>query len=143
MPEKTMKEQKKKYGFRLWPDINQIVEDHKYITGNDRSAFVTEAIKRYSAEIDGEKSLDVLCDRISKIVSAEADGHSNRMAHMLFKIAVELSMQNYLLSAGYVNLDDAEIRFIRNKAKETVRKTYGYVSFEKALQEERALSCGE
>lgn len=143
MPGENPKEQKKKYGFRLWSDINQLVEKHKYVTGHDRSAFVTEAIKRYCAEIDGEKSLDVLCDRIGKIVSAEADCHSNRMAHMLFKIAVELSMQNYLLSAGYVNLDDAEIRFIRNKAKEAVRKAYGYISFEKALQEERALSDGE
>lgn len=143
MPGETAKEHKKKYGFRLWPEVSQLVEDHKYITGNDRSAFVTEAIKRYSAEIDGEKSLDVLCDRIGKIVSAEAEGHSNRMAHMLFKIAVELSMQNYLLSAGYVNLDDSEIQFIRNKAKDAVRKTYGYVSFEKALQEERVLSSGD
>ena len=34
----------------------------------------------------------------------------NRICHAMFKIAVELGMHNYLLAAGYVELDDEEIR---------------------------------
>ena len=44
--------------------------------------------------------------------------------------------------ACYVDLDDNEMRYIRNKALDTVRKSHGFFSFEKALEEERALSEG-
>lgn len=142
MPEKTASVKKRKYGFMLQADVNQMIEDHKYLKNDDRSAFVTEAIRRYSAELDGERNLDVLCDRMYKIVSAEVDCQSNRMANILFKIAVELAILNYMIGAGYVNLDDDEMRYIRNKAINTVRKSHGFFSFEKALEEERALSTG-
>ena len=142
MPEKTASVKKRKYGFMLQADVNQMIEDHKYLKNDDRSAFVTEAIRRYSAELDGERNLDVLCDRMYKIISAEVDCQSNRMANILFKIAVELAIMNYMICAGYVNLDDDEMRYIRNKAINTVRKSHGFFSFEKALEEERALSTG-
>lgn len=142
MPEKTASVKKRKYGFMLQADVNQMIEDHKYLKNDDRSAFVTEAIRRYSAELDGERNLDVLCDRMYKIISAEVDCQSNRMANILFKIAVELAILNYMIGAGYVNLDDDEMRYIRNKAINTVRKSHGFFSFEKALEEERALSTG-
>ncbi len=143
MAEYKSKEPKVKYGFRLLPETNQLIEDHKYMTNGDRSAFVTEAVRRYCAEIDGERSLDVLCERMYKIISAEAEGHASRMAHLLFKIAVELAIQNHMLAAGYVDLSDSEMRYIRNKAIETVRKSHGFLLFEKALAEERTLSSGD
>ena len=142
MPQNSASAKKTKYGFMLRRDINQMIEDHKHLKNDDRSAFVTEAIRRYCAELDGERNLDVLCDRMYKIISAEADSQSNRMANILFKIAVELAILNYMISAGYVNLDDDEMRYIRNKAINTVRKSHGFLSFEKALEEERTLSAG-
>ena len=140
MAEYKPKEQKTKYGFRLLPETNQFIEDHKYMTNGDRSAFVSEAVRRYCAEIDGERSLDVLCERMYKIISAEAESHSSRMAHLLFKIAVELAIHNHLLAAGYADLTDSEMRHIRNRAIETVRKSHGFLLFERALAEERSLS---
>lgn len=142
MPQKSASVKKIKYGFMLQADVNQMIEDHKYLKDDDRSAFVTEAVRRYCAELDGERNLDVLCDRMYKIVSAEADCQSNRMANMLFKIAVELAILNYMIGAGYVNLDDDEMRYIRSKAINTVRKSHGFFSFEKALEEERTFSAG-
>ena len=120
-----------------------LIESHKYVTDGCEVEFVAEAIQNYCADIDGEKNLDLLCDRMYKVVSAEADSHSNRMANLLFKIAVELAILNYMISAGYVNLDDEEMRYIRNKAINTVRKSHGFLSFEKALEEERTLSAGD
>ena len=142
MPQNSASAKKTKYGFMLRPDINQMIEDHKHLKNDDRSAFVTEAIRRYCAELDGERYLDVLCDRMYKIISAEADSQANRMAALLFKIAVELTIQNYMLGAGYVNLDDEEMRYIRNKAINAARKSHGFISFEKAVEEERRLGSG-
>lgn len=138
MPEQKEKLTKAKYGFWLREDVNQLIEDHKHIRGNDRSAFITDAVRAYCAELDGERNLDVLCNRMYKIISAEADCHSNRMATLLFKIAVELAILNHMISAGYINLTEQEMRYIRNKAITSVRKSHGFISFEQALDDERA-----
>ena len=46
-------------------------------------------------------------------------------------------MHNYLLAAGYVELDDEEIRNVRNRSIDRVRRTHGYITFEDAVEEER------
>lgn len=139
MGEKVKDAQKMKYGFWLRSDVNQLIEDHKHLKNDDRSAFVTEAIRRYCAELDGERNLDVLCDRMYKIISAEADAHSNRIASLVFKIAVEMAIQNKLLSAGYVALTEEEMRFIRNEAINTVRRSHGFFSIEEAIKDEKRM----
>ena len=138
MTQEKTKTQKTKYGFHLLPEIDQFIESHKYVTNGDRSAFVSRAVQHYCAEIDGARNLDVLCDRMYKIISAEIDSQSNRLANILFKIAVEMAIQNNMLAAGYVNLTDQEMRWIRNSCLDKVRRSHGFISFEKALAEEKA-----
>ena len=120
--------------------IAELIESHKYVTNGCEIDFVSEAIRNHCADIDGEKSVDVMCERMAKLYRAEINNHSNRMAHLMFKMAVELAIQNHLLAAGYVDLTDSEMRHIRNRAIETVRKSHGFLLFERALAEERSLS---
>ena len=143
MKQTTEKVEKKKYGFRIRPEVNELIETHKYITDYDRSAFVSEAVRRYCADIDGEKSADVLVGRITTNVRAITKNDTNRLCHMMYKIAVELAIQNYLLAAGYVELDDSEMRNIRNRANDAVRKAHGFIAFEDALEEERSFGDGD
>lgn len=126
---------KKTYAFHA--DVAELIETHKYENRGRELDFVSQAIRNYCAEIDGEKSLDVLCDRIYKIVSAEVDSQTSRMVHMLFKIAVEMAIQNHMLAAGYVDLTDREMKSIRYKCLDEVRKSHGFILFEKALAEEK------
>ena len=51
---------------------------------------------------------------------------------------VESAIQNNMLAAGYVNLTDQEMRWIRNSCLDKVRRSHGFISFEKALSEEKA-----
>ena len=89
------KPQKIKKSYAFWPEVAQMIETHKYVHNGKEIAFITQAIKNYCAEIDGEKNLDVLVNRMYKIISAEVDNHSDRMASMLFKLAVEIAILNY------------------------------------------------
>lgn len=123
--------------------IAELIESHKYATEGCEIDFVSEAIRNHCADIDGEKSVDVMCERMGKMYRAEINNHSNRMAHLLFKIAVELAIQNHLLAAGYVDLTENEMRQVRNKASDYVRRSRGFLSFEKALEEERELNAGD
>ena len=143
MKQTMEKLEKKKYGFRIRPEVNELIETHKYMNGDDRSAFVTEAVRRYCADIDGEKNCDILVDRITSNVRAMTRNDVNRICHAMFKIAVELGMYNYLLAAGYVGLDDEEIRNVRNRSMDRVRRTHGFITFEDAVEEERAFGTDE
>lgn len=142
MKDEAPKSERIQKGFKFTRRTVDLIDSHKYITNGCAVDFVTAAIENYCADIDGAKNMDILCDRMYKIVSAEVDSQSNRMANILFKIAVELAIQNHMLAAGYVNLTDSEMRYIRNQALNTVRKSHGFLSFEKALEEERAYSEG-
>ena len=135
--------EKKNYGVRIRPEVNELIETHKYMTDDDRSAFVSEAVRRYCADIDGEKNADVLVDRITSNIRAMTRNDMNRICHALFKIGVELGIQSYLLAAGYVALDDEEIKDIRNRAIERVRRTHGYITIEDAIKEERELETDD
>lgn len=130
---------KKTYAFH--PEVAQLIETHKYEHRGREIDFVSQAIRNYCAEIDGEKSLDVLCRHIDRLVDAKIENQSNRWSHILFKIAVEMGIINHMLAAGYVNLTDAEMRYIRNQCTNNVRKSRGFILFEKALAAEK--SAGE
>ena len=77
---------KKAYAFHA--DVAELIEAHKYENRGRELDFVSQAIRNYCAKIDGEKSLDVLCDRIYKIVSAEVDSQTSRMVHGIAHIAL-------------------------------------------------------
>lgn len=139
----TEKSKRIKKSYAFWPDVVELIETHKYVHDGREIDFMSAAVRNYCADIDGEKSLDVLCRRITQIVSAEVQCQTNRMVNMLFKIAVEMAIQNHLLAAGYVNMDDAEMRFIRNLATDNVRKSRGFLSIEQALAEEKRSSANQ
>ena len=132
---------KKTYAFPT--EIAELIDSHKYATDGCEIDFVAEAIRNYCADMDGERNVDVMCERMGKLYRAEINNHSNRMAHLIFKMAVELAIQNHLLAAGYVGLTDAEMRQIRNMANDRVRKSRGFLLFEEALEEERKMNGGE
>ena len=132
-----------KKGYAIPLEIAELIDTHKYVTEGREIDFIIAAIRNYCADIDGEKSVDIVCERMAKLFRAELNNYSNRMAHMLFKIAVEIAIQNYLLAAGYVNLDDDEMRYVRNNATNSVRKSRGIFSFEEALERERELRDGQ
>lgn len=136
-PEKV----KKTYAFH--PEVAQLIETHKYEHRGREIDFVSQAIRNYCAEIDGEKSLDVLCRHIDRLVDAKIENQSSRWSHILFKIAVELGILNHMLAAGYVDLTEEEMRYIRNQCTNNVRKSRGFILFENALAEERRLSAEE
>ncbi len=85
MKPNTEKIEKKKYGFRIRPEVNELIETHKYMNG-DGSVFVTEAIRRYCADIDGEKNCDILVDRITSNVRAMTRNDMNRICHECLRL---------------------------------------------------------
>lgn len=108
-----------------------------------RSAFVEEAIKYYSAFIDGDKNKDVLIDKLSLLYKSALKNTENRMANILFKIAGEISILNYLIGPTMINMTESEMQSLRNYAYDKVRKSHGVISIENVINEELNAINGE
>ncbi len=128
---------KKTYAFS--PKINQLIATHKYSSNNCEIDFVSTAIENHCADIDGERSMDVFCERIYKFIRAEQKDKANRYAHNMFKIAVELCKLNYLIGADFLDMTEAEMRNLDNRACDTVRKHRGFVYLYDAIREEKTI----
>lgn len=128
----------KRYIFHLTDEVDSMIDDHldksrfRY-----RSEFVAEAVRRYCCDLDSTTHRNVIAEETERIMDAKIDNLGNRMAHINFKIAVELAVLSLLLSDKYFKISDEEMRGLRGAALDLVRKSSGFVRFEDALEDSR------
>lgn len=132
---------KKTYAFL--PSVAELIETHKHVTEGCEIDFISEAIRTYCAEIDGEKSLDILYERNARLYRAEINNAMNRIAHLLFKNAVEACKTNLMIGANLLGMTDDELRELDNRALDLVRKHHGFIYLQGAIEDERNLLGGD
>lgn len=89
-----------KVKFALWayPETLKDVEVHyKNDNCKSQSEFIEKAIKFYIGYLDEEKGVNYISPMITETVKAQIKGTEQRLARLLFKVAVELGK----LSAYY------------------------------------------
>ena len=132
---------KKTYAFL--PSVAELIETHKHVTEGCEIDFISDAIRTYCAEIDGEKSLDVLYERNARLFRSELNNAMSRLSRLLFKDAVEACKTNLMVGANLLAMTDDELRELDNRALDLVRKHHGYVYLPDAIKDERQLIGGE
>lgn len=132
---------KKSYAFL--PSVIELIESHKHINEGFEIDFITDAIRNYCAELDGEKSFDILYERNAKLFRAEINNAMNHIAHLLFKNAVEACKTNLMIGANLLNMNDEELKELDRRATELVRKHNGYIYLQGAIDDERKLLNGD
>ena len=126
---------KEKYGFYLRPETTELIDSHLEMSQQkSRSAFVDEAIQHYCCYLDTDHNR-VLGVEIIRVIRDTIIDQINRVAHMLFKIAVEMSVNNYLRASENPRLKEADYIRLREYAADQVRKNRGWVSLESALED--------
>lgn len=94
-----------------------------------RSEFIEKAIRFYSGYISAEDGMKFLPIAITSAMSGIVSTSENRMARLIFKLAVEMSiMMNILASTAEV--DENTLRRLRGKCVNDVKKSVGAVTFE-------------
>lgn len=132
---------KKTYAFL--PSVAELIETHKHAANGCEIDFISDAIRTYCAEIDGEKSLDILYERNARLYRAEINNAMNRIAHLLFKNAIEMCKTNLMIGANMLGMTDDELHDLDIRALELVRKHHGYIYIRKAIEDERNLLNGD
>lgn len=130
---------KNKVKFSLWlhPESLEKV-DRLYETNNSRSKseFIEDAINFYSGYLSTEGSWDYFPSVIVTTVKGILDGYENRMASLLFKLAVEIAMTLHVTAATN-EIDQEEMSRLRGMCVNEVKKLNGKVSFEDAVKKQK------
>ncbi len=98
-----------------------------------RNEFVEEAIRFYSDHIISQEVTDFLVPALVSALRATIQGSENRIARLMFKQTVALSMMMNVLAAG-LEIDDSQLDELRWRCVQNVKKTNGSISFADTLR---------
>lgn len=125
-----------KVKFALWvyPKTLSDVETHyKYDNCRSQSEFIEKAIKFYIGYLDEEKSVNYISPMITETVKAQIKGTEQRLARLLFKVAVELGKLSHI-TAAMNDVDDETLHSLHAMCVNEVRRINGIIDYEDASE---------
>ena len=100
---------------------------------SSRSEYVEKAIRFYTGYISEKDSSLFLSDSLVSTLHGMLTDTENRIATILFKLTVELSIMMNVL-ASLTNVSDDMLSKLRAKCVEDAKRTNGSISFAKAVR---------
>ncbi len=98
-----------------------------------RSEFIDKALNFYMGYLVSEDTTGYLSKILISAMQGIMKETENRNASNLFRLSVEMSMMMNILAAG-LEISDEELRSLRGRCVQQVKKTRGKVSMEEAIK---------
>ena len=89
-----------------------------------RSEFICDAIDHYIATLNVKGNSKVLTPALESVIGGKIAGTEDRISRMLFKLAVEIAVQNHL-TAGRYQFEDGYLEELRDYCTQEVASTNG------------------
>ena len=99
-----------------------------------RSEFICDAIDHYIAVLNVQGSSKVLTPALESVIGGKIAGTEDRISRMLFKLAVEVSVQNHL-TAGRYQFEDGYLEELRDYCSQEVASTNGRMNLADIVKE--------
>lgn len=132
-----MPREKVKFALRISPEVQQLVKD---LCPRDncqsQNEFIEKAIRFYAGHISAKDSLEFLPPIYLSALRGTIQDTENRIARLLFKLAVEVDMMMNVLAAG-MEISDESLKNLRGKCVQNVKKTSGSITFDDAVKYQR------
>lgn len=96
-----------------------------------RNEFINQAMRHYIAYLQKEKDNEFLTPALESVLSGMIGDTENRLARILFKLAVEISMLTHI-TASQFEISDAEVERLKKYCVDEVSRLNGKISFENA-----------
>ena len=130
------KSDKVKFGLVLSPEtLEKAGQLYKSDNAKCRSEFIERAIIFYSAYISAENYRDYLPKVVISTIKSTQDGFEARMASLLFKMMVEISVLNRV-TAATVDTSELNLPRVRADCVRDVQRTQGVISLAQAVKDE-------
>ena len=128
--------EKAKYTLYIDPAVLKRVDDlYKQDGCKSKSEFIEKAVSFYCGYLTAENYRDYLPKVILSTVQGTLDSFENRMATLIFKMAVELSVLNRV-TAATVDVEELNLTRLRGRCVEDVKRINGCISFAQAVKDE-------
>ena len=128
-----MTEEKVKFQMRIDPDTDRKIKA-AMPRANCRSQneFMEKAVRFYCDYLAAEDVADFLPPIFVHAMRGTIQSSENRIARLLFKLTVEISMMMNVLAAG-LEIDTSQLDGLRWRCVQEIKKVNGTISFEDAL----------
>lgn len=127
---------KEKYAFWLTPEAKKMVESDVAL-GNcgSQSEFVEKAIRFYDGYLKAQNAGALLPHAVADVLEGTLGVFANRMAKLLFNLAVEHNITNHLLAAD-VDMTREDYNKMRGNSVREINSTRGTISLKDVIRED-------
>ena len=98
-----------------------------------KTEFIEKAVKFYIGYLRQQEEVNYLSPMITETVKAQIKGTEQRLARLLFKVAVELGKLSHI-TAAMNDVDDETLKSLHAMCVNEVRKINGIIDYEDAVE---------
>lgn len=115
--------------------VDKLEKHYKDDGSRSKSEFVERAINFYCGYVTAENYREFFPKVVLSTIQGTLDSFENRMATLLFKMAVELSVLNRV-TAATVDVEELNLTRLRGRCADDVKRINGCISFDQAVKDE-------
>jgi len=128
---------KQKFALWVYPEtMEKVQKTYEDDNCRSQSEFIERAINFYWGYLTEESNTNYLAPMIQSTFNAMLNGMEDRLARLLFKLAVEMSMTMHIL-AWQSDVDEDTIKRLKGYCVEEVKRLNGKIFFDKAWQHQQ------
>jgi len=132
-----MPTEKKRAAFYGETDLLKIADSYlRQADCRSRNEFINKATRHYIAFLQKENDNEFLTPALESVLSGMLGGMENRIARIMFKLAVELSMTMHIVAAQG-EVDEETLIRLRGYCVDEVKRLNGKITFDKAWQHQQ------
>ena len=129
-----MPDDKVRFQMRISPETDQkIAAAMKLANSQSKNEFVENALIFYCGYLSAKNSDDFLPPALVSAMRGTVQDSENRIARLLFKMAVEMSMMMNVLAVG-MEINAADLDRLRGQCVRDVKKSNGNITFKDAVE---------
>ena len=115
--------------------VDKLEKHYKDDGSRSKSEFVERAINFYCGYVTAENYREFFPKVVLSTIQGTLDSFENRIATLMFKMAVELSVLNRV-TAATVDVEELNLTRLRGRCVEDVKRINGCISFDRAVKDE-------
>lgn len=129
-----MAEEKVRFQMRISHDTDRKIKSAMPLDNcQSQNEFVEKALQFYCEYLSAKDCSQVLPPILVSALRGTVQDTENRICRLLFKLAVEIDMVMNVLAAG-MEINEEQLKSLRGKCVQNVRKTGGSISLEDAVR---------
>lgn len=126
-----------RFQMRISPDTDQkIKKAMEQDNCQSQNEFVEKALRFYCGYISAKDGMEALPPLLASAIRGSVQDTENRIARLLFKMAVELDMVMNVV-AGTMKVKEETLKELRVTCVQNIKRTNGAVTFEDAVKYQR------